>query len=468
MNGSNLTDAWNCCLKMFKDNVDESVYDTWFQPIVPLKYEEEANNLILQVPSQFFYDWLEEHYVNLLCKTIRKFFGPDTHLLYSVVVDGGEKTNGSITEPSAQSTVTDKGKPEFQGNKSPNVLKALDPHLMPDYTFDTFIEGESNKFPRSVAMEVAKKPAGTPFNPLLIYGHSGVGKTHLVNAIGMKIKELHPELRVLYISAHLFQVQFVDASLNNQSNDFIHFYQTIDVLIIDDIQELAGVTKTQNTLFHIFNHLYRNNKQLIFTSDCSPVLLQGLQERLMTRLKCGISAELKMPTVELRKNILKNKVYRNGLKFPENVIDFIAENVSDSVRELEGVINSIMAYSTVYNRDIDLNMAREIVHRVVRYEKKSIDIDDILHAVSDHYGIEYSAIHTKSRKSEIVTARQVAMYLAKKYTDYSTSKIGQLIGNKNHATVIYALRMVKDQFDVNKSFRSDIESLEEVLNSKTM
>jgi chromosomal replication initiator protein len=466
MTKSDLTETWNLCLQIFKDNVSDSAYNTWFLPIVPLKYEE--NKLVIQVPSQFCCDWLEEHYIDLLCGAIRKCFGNNTQLMYNVVVDGGEKQDGTFNEPSSNKSILPQQKPENEGNKTPSELKALDPHLISDYTFDTFVEGESNKFPRSISLEVAKKPADTPFNPLFIYGPSGVGKTHLVNAIGLKIKELHPELRVLYISAHLFQVQFVDATLNNKQNDFIHFYQTIDVLIIDDIQEIAGVTKTQNTLFHIFNHLYRNKKQLIFTSDRSPVLLTGLQERLITRLKCGIPTELERPTEELRKNILRNKLYRNGLQFPDNVIDFVAENVTDSIRELEGVINSIMAHSTVYNREIDLDMAKEIIRKIVKYEKKSINIDDILHVVCKQYGLEFSAIHTKSRKSEIVLARQVAMYLAKKYTDYSTSKIGQLIGNKNHATVIYAFRMVKEQAEVSKAFRAEIKSLEETLEGKSI
>lgn len=466
MDESNLSEQWNLCLKVIKDNVPEAAYNTWFLPISPKSFEN--GKLIIQVPSQWFYEYIEEHYIDLVSKTIYKFFGKNVQLLYDIAVDSGAKKDGTISEPSANNTILPVAKPEFNGNKAPSVLKELDSHLMPQYTFDSFVEGDSNKLPRSVAEEVAKKPADTPFNPLFIFGPSGVGKTHLVNAIGLKVKELYPEKRVLYISAHLFQVQYVDATLKNTLNDFIHFYQTIDVLIIDDIQEIAAVTKTQNTLFHIFNHLYRNNKQLIFTSDCSPVLLQGLQERLMTRFKWGMIAELEKPSIELRKSILRNKIYRDGLQFSDEVIDYIAENVTNSVRELEGIVISIMAYSTIYNRDVDLSLAEQIVQKVVRYEKKTINVDDIIRSVCRHYNLEISAIHSKTRKSEIVKARQVAMFLTKKYTDSSISKIGQLIGNKNHATVIYAFRAVTDQMEVDKSFRAEMETIEKTLENKNL
>ncbi len=466
MNVSNLKDLWDSCLKVIADNIPPTAYKTWFEPIIPRKFEN--NQLTIQVPSNFFYEILEERYIDLMSRTIRKFFGEGVNLGYMVVVDAGAKKNdGSISEQSANNTVLPTAKASKDENKSPSLVKSLESHLIPQYNFDNFVEGSSNKFSRSIAEEVAKKPAGTPFNPFFIYGPSGVGKTHLVNAIGLRIKELYPEMRVLYISAHLFKVQYMDAAASNKVPDFIHFYQTIDTLIIDDIQEIAGVEKTQNTLFHIFNHLYRNRKQLIFTSDRSPILLQGFSDRLMTRMKCGIVAELEKPTAELRKNILRRKIYRDGLQFPDDVIDFIGENVSDSVRELEGIINSIMAHSTVYNKDIDLALAKQIVKKVVRYERKTINVDDIVKTVCKHYGLELSAIHARTRKSEVVLARQVAMFLTKKYTDYSTSKIGQLIGNKNHATVIYAFRTINGQIDVDKTFRTEIEELEKSLEATT-
>jgi chromosomal replication initiator protein len=313
---------------------------------------------------------------------------------------------------------------------------------------------------RSVAQSVAQKPAKTVFNPLFLHGPSGVGKTHLSNAIGSKIKELYPDKRVLYVSAHLFKVQYTDSVRNNTTNDFINFYQTIDVLIIDDIQEFAGVTKTQSTFFHIFNHLHQNGKQLILTSDREPVLLQGMEDRLLTRFKWGMVAELEKPSLELRKDILRNKLNRDGLQFPAEVVDYIAENVHESVRDLEGVIISLMAHSTIYNKDIDLDLAQRILRKIVRNETKAITIDTIIETVCRHFKVEKSDIQTKSRKREIVQPRQIAMYLAKEYTDSSTSKIGQAIGGKDHATVLHACKIVKEQCEVNKVFRADLENIE--------
>lgn len=452
---------WNECLNFIRDNVSKSTYNTWFAPIVPLKYEDKT--LVIQVPSQFFYEFLEEKFVELLRQTLYKVIGEGTKLMYNVMVDKSSLATVNL-EASNRSTAI-QNKPVLQnGNKSPNlhtpVIQELDPRLNPNYNFENFIEGDSNKLSRSVAEAVAENPAKTVFNPLFIHGASGVGKTHLANAVGTKIKELYPEKRVLYVSAHLFQVQYTDSVRNNTTNDFINFYQTIDVLIIDDIQEFAGVTKTQNTFFHIFNHLHQNGKQLILTSDRAPVLLQGMEERLLTRFKWGMVAELERPSVDLREDILRNKIHRDGLQFPAEVIRYIAENVEDSVRDLEGIVISIMAHSTIYNKEIDLELAQRIVPKFVKHEKKAITIDTILETVSDHYGLEVAIIHSKSRKREIVQARQVAMYLAKNHTDFSCSKIGKFIGNKNHATVLHSCKVIEELLEVDRSFRSELKLVE--------
>jgi chromosomal replication initiator protein len=374
-----------------------------------------------------------------------------------------ESTNRSSAVPAHQTI--------RNGNKTPNPMQApapqdLDPHLNPNYNFENFIKGVSNEFSRTVGETVAKNPAKT-FNPLFLYGPSGVGKTHLTNAIGTRIKELYPEKRVLYISAHLFQVQYTDSVRTNHFNDFINFYQTIDVLIIDDIQEFAGVTKTQNTFFHIFNHLHQNGKQLILTSDRAPVMLQGMEERLLTRFKWGLIAELEKPDKELRKNILLNKIHRDGLNIPENVINFIAENVDESVRELEGIVNSLLAQSILFKRDIDMNLAERIIRKAVRIiENKPITVDEIITKVCEHYKIDESVLHTKSRKREIVQIRQVAMYLAKKHTDISTSKIGYLIGKRDHATVIHACKIMKDLVEIDKDVKTEIEEIEASFRAK--
>ncbi|WP_334166415.1 chromosomal replication initiator protein DnaA [Phocaeicola paurosaccharolyticus] len=459
---------WKHCLDIIKDNVAETTYKTWFEPIVPMRYEDKA--LTIGVPSPFFYEFLEEKFVDLLRSVLYKVIGEGTQLMYSVLTD---KTNHiSVNmEGTNRSPAISKPTSIHEANKSPNmtqapVIQELDPHLNPNYNFENFIKGSSNEFSRTVGETVAKDPAKT-FNPLFLYGPSGVGKTHLTNAIGTRIKELYPNKRVLYVSAHLFQVQYTDSVRTNHFNDFISFYQSIDVLIIDDIQEFAGVTKTQNTFFHIFNHLHQNGKQLILTSDRAPVMLQGMEDRLLTRFKWGLVAELDKPDVELRKNILRNKIKRDGLTIPESVINYIAENVNESVRELEGIINSLLAQSILFKRDIDLDLTQRIVKKAVKCcESKPLSIEDIISKVCAHYEIDESAIHTKTRKREIVQVRQVAMYLAKKHTESSSSKIGQLIGNKDHATVLHACKIVKDQVDVDKSFKSEIEEIESSLRSK--
>lgn len=469
MTQSNHVELWNRCLSIIKDIVQESTYNTWFAPIVPLKYEDKT--LVVQIPSQFFYEYLEDKYIDLLRKTLYKAIGEGTKLMYNVMVDKTSVPNQTVNLEASNRSMAVTTQKIIDGNKAPNILKApvvqdLDPHLNPNYNFENFIEGYSNKLSRSVAETVAKNPAGTAFNPLFLYGASGVGKTHLANAIGTRIKELYPPKRVLYVSAHLFQVQYTDSVRNNTTNDFIKFYQSIDVLIIDDIQEFAGVTRTQNTFFHVFNHLHQNGKQLILTSDRAPVLLQGMEDRLLTRFKWGMVAELEKPTVELRKNILYNKIHRDGLKFPAEVIDYIAENVNESVRDLEGIVIAIMARSTVFNKEIDLDLAQHIVRGAVKNEVKTITIDHILKAVCNHFSLELSAIHTKSRKREVVQARQVAMYLAKNHTDFSTSKIGKFIGNKDHATVLHACKTIKDQLEVNKGLKNEIKEIEVLLRKK--
>lgn len=459
---------WNNCLKVIKDNVPETSYNTWFVPIVPLKYKDKT--LFLQVPSQFFYEFIEEQFSDLLHKILSRVIGEGTKLMYNVMVDKSSSTTVNLEASNRSAAVSPKSITKG-GNKSPDTIKAtgtqeLDSQLNPNYNFENFIEGGSNKLPRSVAEAVAQKPAETIFNPLFIHGTSGVGKTHLANAIGTRIKELYPGKRVLYVAAHLFQVQYTDSVRNNTTNDFINFYQTIDVLIIDDIQEFAGVTKTQNTFFHIFNHLHQNRKQLVLTSDRSPALLQGMEERLITRFKWGMVAELEKPSIELRKDILRNKIHRDGLQFSPEVIDYIAENVNESVRDLEGVVISIMAHSTIYNKEIDLDLAQRIIRKISKNETKPITVDNIINAVCNHFEVEPSVIHTKSRKREIVQVRQIAMYLAKLHTDSSSSKIGQLIGGKDHATVLHACKIIKDQCDVDKSLKADIESIETSLRRK--
>ena len=444
---SELQAKWDKCLEIIRDNVSEKAFNTWFADIKPLKYEDST--LTIQVKSNFVYEFLEANAVDLLGYTLNKVMGEGTKLMYSVLTVIGDDLAVEV-------------EPEPAACKSEN--QELDSMLINRYTFDNYVEGISNRLSRSVAVSVANNP-GKVFNPLFIHGASGVGKTHLVNAIGCKIKELHPELRVLYVSAHLFQVQYTDSILHKNFNDFMRFYQSIDVLIIDDIQEFAGLQKTQNAFFHIFNHLHLNGKQLIMTSDRSPAQLQGMEERLITRFKWGMTAEIEKPDLELKKNILRNKIYRDGLDFPEEVISYIAEHVDSSIRDLEGIVVSLMAHSTINNDDVDINLARRVVGDFSVYEKKSITIDDIIKKVSDYYGVEVGAINTRSRKREVVQVRQVAMFLAKKYLDMSTSKIGQYVGNRDHATVLHACKAVANLADTDKQFRMELNEIDLLLQS---
>ena len=453
---------WNRCLQMIHDNLPETTFNTWFKPIVPLKYENKA--LTIGVPSPFFYEFLEEKFADLLRATLNKQIGEGTRLMYSVLAD---KTNHISVNMESQNRSSAIPAPSTirNANKAPNPMQApapqdLDPHLNPNYNFENFIKGTSNEFSRTVAETVAKNPA-TTFNPLFLYGPSGVGKTHLTNAIGTRIKELYPEKRVLYVSAHLLQVQYTDSVRTNNYNSFMKFYQDIDVLIVDDIQEFAGLTKTQNTFFHIFNHLHQNRKQLILTSDRAPIMLQGMEERMLTRFKWGLVAEMEKPDKELRKNILLNKIHRDGLSIPENVINFIAENVNESVRELEGIINSLLAQSILLKREIDMDLAERIVRKTVRIiESKPLTIEEIVDKVCEHYKLDVSVLNSKSRKRELVQVRQIAMFLVKKHTEISTSKIGHFIGNRDHATVLHACKIVKDLIETDKDIKAEIEEIE--------
>ena len=457
---------WTQCLEIFRNNVNEQQYQTWFTSIKFKSYDAEAKELVISTPTQFFYEYLEEHFRNIIHFTINRVFGGNISLVYEVeVVKNGPVKMKSDDMPSIDKTEPSKRQP----NQSPTLTQAvgpaqdLDSQLNPKQTFSNFIEGTSNKLPRSIGQAIAERPNQQTFNPLFIYGPSGVGKTHLVNAIGTKLKELHPEKRVLYLSAHLFQVQYTDSIRHNTFNDFMHFYQSIDVLIIDDIQEMIGLEGTHYAFFHIFNHLRQNGRQIILTSDRPPVSMQGMEDRLLTRFKSGLLAELEKPEVQLRKDILRSKIEHDGLQIPEDVIDFISQNVSSSVRELEGVIHSLLAYSVVYNKDVDLDFAQSIIQHTPKNIVKEVSLDKIVEEVSNIYNISQEDIYGKSRKAEIVQARQLSIYLAQLHTQLSVSKIGLLIGNKNHATVLHSIKAIKNRLKTDKALKEQIDELTDIL-----
>jgi chromosomal replication initiator protein len=453
---------WDNCLSLIKDNVTEQQFRTWFAPIVFESYNEDSRTLLVQVPSMYVYEYLEQYYVGLLSKALTRSFGQNVQLTYRVVTD---KQHGIIQEVEGEDPVNiERPQPTNRGNKTPDVLDAvaneLNPQLDVHKTFQNFIEGVSNKLPRTVGVSIAEHPGKSTFNPFFVFGPSGCGKTHLINAIGVRCKEMYPHKRVLYVSARLFQVQFTDAVRQNKVNEFIQFYQTIDVLIVDDIQEWATAAKTLDTFFHIFDHLFRLGKQIILASDRPPVDLQGVKDRLLTRFSCGLIAELEHPNVQLCVDILKAKCRRDGLKIPEDVIQFIAETANGSVRDLEGVVNSLMAYSIVYNSNIDMRLAERIIKRAVKVDNKPLTVDDILEKVCDHFNVPQQQVFSRSRKRDYVLVRQVSMYLAQKYTKMPAGRIGQLIGGRDHSTVIHSCSTIEQRLKVDKAFLSELSSIE--------
>ena len=454
---------WANCLSLIRSNVTAQQYQAWFEPIVFEHYDEGNRTLLVQVPSRYFYEYLEQHYVPLLSTVLVRCFGGQVRLNYRITVDQGNHLTN--VEEGSEPVNIETPAPNDNGNKSPNVLDAvghqdLNPELDLHKTFQSFIEGDSNKLPRTVGLSIAEHPGKSTFNPFFVFGPSGCGKTHLINAIGVRCKELYPSKRVLYVSARLFQVQYTDAVRQNAVNDFVHFYQTIDVLIVDDIQEWASAVRTLDTFFHIFDHLFRLGKQIILASDRPPVDLQGVKDRLLTRFACGLIAELEQPNVQLCIDILNAKCRRDGLKIPEDVINFIAETANGSVRDLEGVINSLMAYSIVYNSNIDMRLAERIIKRAVKVDNKPLTIDDILEKVCNHYGVSQQSVFSRSRKRDFVQVRQISMYLAQKYTKMPASRIGQLIGGRDHSTVIHSCTAIEQRLKVDKAFMAELNSIE--------
>ncbi len=455
---------WNDCLALIRENVSEQQYKTWFEPIAFSSFDEGERTLLVQIPSRYIYEVLEQYYVELLSKVLHRCFGEHIALKYRVVVD---KTHGlTLDEEGSEAVAIDAPKATTRGNKAPTALDAatpqdLNPQLDPHKTFQRYIEGDSNKLPRTIGLSIAEHPGRTTFNPFFVYGPSGSGKTHLINAIGVRCKEIYPQKRVLYVSARLFQVQYTDAVRQNTVNDFIHFYQTIDVLIVDDIQEWAAATKTLDTFFHVFDHLFRCGKQIILAADRPPVDLVGVKDRLLTRFSCGMIAELQKPNVQLCIDILNAKCRRDGLCFPANVIQFIAETANDSVRELEGVVNSLMAYSIVYNSNIDMRLAERVIKRAVKVDNRPLTVDDILEKVCAHYNVTQAAVMSRSRKREFVEARQLSMYFAQKYTKMPASRIGLLVGNRDHSTVIHSCNAIAQRLKIDKAFGEEVNGIED-------
>ncbi len=465
-----LEHVWDNCLKLIKDNVSPQNYKTWFEPIKPIKLDNKV--LTIEVPSQFVYEWLEDHYLDLLRKTIRHELGAQGRLEYSIVMENAfnnskpytvkfpAKNNNSLKNPSVtmpldiSSTI-----------RNPFIIPGLkkldvDSQLNPSYSFENLIEGDCNRLARSAGFAVAGKPGGTSFNPLLIYGGVGLGKTHLAHAIGIEIKNSFPNKTVLYVPSDRFMHQFVDSVKNNSQNDFIHFYQMIDVLIIDDIQFLAGKERTQDVFFHIFNHLHQNNKQIILTSDKPPVDLQGMEQRLLSRFKWGLSADLQIPDLETRIAILKKKMYVDGIELPNEITEYVAMSITNNVRELEGALISIIAQSSLNKKPITLELAKQMIDKFVKNTVHEISIDYIQKVVCDYFDLPLEVLKSKTRKREVVQARQLAMYFSKSMTKSSLSNIGIHCGGKDHATVLHACRTVNNLMETDKKFKTYVSDIQ--------
>jgi chromosomal replication initiator protein len=463
--------VWNKCLSLIKDNVSLQSYKTWFEPIKPIKLSKSV--LTIQVPSQFFYEWLEEHYIVLLKKTIKKELGPQGRLEYSIVMENtlnmAKPYTVKIPTNNLQATRNEPISMPVdinteKGIRNPFIIPGLkkvhvDSQLNPNYSFSNFIEGDCNRLARSAGFAVAKNPGGTAFNPLLIYGGVGLGKTHLAHSIGLEIKTHHPGKTVLYVSSEKFTHQFIDAIRNNNHNDFIHFYQMIDVLIIDDVQFFAGKEKTQDVFFHIFNHLHQTGKQIILTSDKPPVEMQGMEQRLLSRFKWGLSADLQIPGLETRIAILEKKMYNEGLELPKEVVEYLAYSITTNIRELEGALISLLAQSSLNKKAITLDLAKQMIDKFVKNTAREVSIDYIQKVVCDYFDLPMELLKSKTRKREVVQARQIAMYFSKKMTKSSLANIGAHCGGKDHATVLHACKTVNNLMDTDKRFKSYIDDL---------
>lgn len=449
---------WAECLKVLQDNLTPSVYNTWFRPLSVSSFD--GTKLVLQVPSQFAMEYIEENYIDLLARSIFRIFGAGTRLEYKVLIDSSRGEGSTIRSVAA---VSPTDSPVSQAGQA-QENRPFESQLNPNYTFDTFIAGETNRLARAAGLSIAAEPGRNTFNPLFIFGGSGVGKTHLANAIGNQILRYNPRARVLYVSANTFKLQYMSAVKANTLTSFLAFYQNLDVLIMDDIQFLQGVKSTQDTFFHIFNHLQMLQRQLILTSDRSPVELRDIEDRLLSRFKWGLSAEIERPDFKLRRDILLDKMQRDGIHLPEDVISFIAHNVRDNIRDIEGILASLLAYSTLTSEEISLPLAEKVVGRIVSIQSDNvISVNDILYAVGHHYHVDPKAIISKSRTQEVANARHMAIYLCTQYTGTSLAEIGRYLGNRSHSTILRSAEITKQELNTNPVLRNSLQQIEAVI-----
>ena len=451
---------WDKCLEIIRDIIPAEQFKSWFSPLTFLRVENDI--LTIYCPTEFFAEQLEERYIGVLGKTLKRVFGPSIRLIYEYPIVANDPST-QVAVGSAHPSPAVKPIPGATSNPFKEVVvEDIDSQLNPDYTFENYCISHSNKVARSIGEAIANDPKLQTFNPLFVFGPCGVGKTHLIQAIGIRIKERNPRARVLYITARLFESQYTAAVQRSKVNEFINFYQSIDTLIIDDIQDFIGKDKTQKTFYHIFNHLKQNHRQLIMSSDCCPSQMEGMQDRLLSRFKSGMTAQLEKPDFELRRDVLTQKALRDGLQLPSEVMDFIASNVTDSIRELEGVVVSLLAHATFLDKDISVELARRVLSNSVKLNKRTVNFETITRRVSEFYDIEPDQIFTKSRKREVSDARQMVMYLAKKHTKMPLKAIGTRL-SRTHATVLYACRLIGERLAIEKKLQDDIAKIESEL-----
>ncbi|MBS7353095.1 MAG: chromosomal replication initiator protein DnaA [Muribaculaceae bacterium] len=451
---------WNECLRIIKDNLESAQYNSWFAPITVESFEN--NELTLRVPTAFYVEQLDGRFYNLLASTLVRVYGKGIKLKYSYDIIKDDPQAHVVSEEPHKSVAVQPMNPFAQQEKFSGI--ELDPQLNPVNTFENYCESKSNKLAYSIANAIATNPKCQTFNPMFIFGCTGVGKTHLIQAIGIKMKEENPLSRVLYVSARTFESQYTSAVRTNKVNDFINFYQSIDMLIVDDVQEFAGKTATQNTFFHIFNHLHNKQRHLILSCDCPPSELDGMEPRLLSRFKWGMIVELESPDYDLRRAVLLRKAMQAGVKIPDDILDFVAENVKDNVREIEGVFASLMAYSTALNQPLTIQLARNVLSNTVRMSKQNrvVTFDSISDAVCSEFNIDKELLFGKSRKRDVADARQLVMMLAKKFAKMSSTMIGLKL-NRNHATVLYACKTIEERISVEKDFAAAVGRIEATL-----
>ncbi len=448
--------VWDTCLNIIRKSIEAQPFKTWFEPIKSVKLKNDV--LTIQVPNKFFYEWLEEHYVEVIKKAVKQELGYSGRLEYNILVENHRKIG---TDSSTKNIKIDVEESKFINPfVMPGIKKIKIEHqLNPQYTFENFVEGECNRFPGSAGMAIAKKPGGTAFNPLVIYGDVGLGKTHLSQAIGNEILNLNADKQVLYVTTEKFTNQVIQAIKTNAVNDFMNFYQMIDVLIVDDIQFLSNRPKTQEIFFNIFNQLHQTGKQIILTSDRAPKDLVDVESRLISRFKWGLVADLRAPDFETRLKILDKKMEKEGLELSQEIKDYICSHIKNNIRELEGVIISLVAQSTLNKRVIDMKLVKDVIRQFVSQVDREISVDNIKLLVAKYFDVPVEKLHSKTRLRNVVMARQLSMYLAKNYTNSSLKMIGDSFGGRDHSTVIHSLKAVQDMMDTDILFKDKVNAL---------